>query len=58
MADRIDVDVTGKSKYQVADEMARHILYTVERKAGITRNDYLKAVEQCLYVLNGGPAPG
>ncbi len=58
MADKLDVEVTGKSKFQVAEEMARYILHSIERKQSITRNDYLKAVEQSLYVLSGGSAPG
>lgn len=58
MAERLDVEVTGKSKFQVAEEMARYILFSIEKKSGnVTRKEYLKAVEQSLYVLSGGPAP-
>jgi len=58
VADKLDVEVTGKSKFQVAEEMARYILFSIEKKSGnVTRKEYLKAVEQSIYVLGGGPAP-
>ena len=56
MADRIDVEVTGKSKYEVAYDMARLILVTLENKEhykGVNRQDYLMAVYQSIAVLNG-----
>jgi hypothetical protein len=56
MADKIDVDVTGKSKYEVAQEMTRTILWTIERKEhfqGVTRQEYLTTVLQCVTALNG-----
>lgn len=56
MADKIDVEVTGKSKAQVAQEMARLILVTLEKKGahfdGVTRKEYLKTVAQCVDALN------
>jgi hypothetical protein len=54
MADRLDVDVTGKSKYQVAQEMAMTILVNIENKkfSEIKRLDYLEAVYQSMRVLN------
>ena len=33
IADHIDVDVTGKSKFEVAEEMAYHILINMEKKS-------------------------
>ena len=55
MADKVDVEVTGKSKYEVAHEMAMQILLTVEsRKWGsFNRADYLKAHYDALMVLEG-----
>jgi hypothetical protein len=56
VADKIDVDVTGKSKYEVAQDMARIILITLEQKPhyqGVTRKEYLRAVAQSIDALNG-----
>jgi hypothetical protein len=56
MADKIDVEVTGKSKYEVAYDMARLILTTLESKEhykGVTRQEYLMAVYQSIAALNG-----
>lgn len=55
MADKIDVDVTGKSKYEVAADMARLILITIEDKnwKDISRKDYLAAVAQSIDALGG-----
>jgi hypothetical protein len=60
VADKIEVEVTGKSKSEVAYEMARLILSTLENKdryKDVTRNEYLKTVAQCVDALNGiGPS--
>ena len=59
MAETVQVEVTGKSKAEVAQEMARLIFVVMERKTnfqGVTRNEYLKTVVQCVDALNGvGP---
>ena len=60
MAEKIEVEVTGKSKSEVAYEMARLIYVTLEQKShyhGVTRNEYLKTIAQCVDALNGIP-PG
>lgn len=55
MADKIDVDVTGKSKYEVAQMMAIQILFSVEGKDWKTmkRADYLNAVADSIEALSG-----
>jgi hypothetical protein len=56
MADKIDVDVTGKSKYEVAQGMAYDILFRIEEKNGwkaISRADYLNAVVDSMLALAG-----
>ena len=55
MADKLDVEVTGKSKYEVAHLMATQILFSVENKKwdGITRQEYLKAHYDALRALEG-----
>jgi hypothetical protein len=56
MADRIDVEVTGKSKSEIAYQMAHLILVTLEQKPhyqGVTRKEYLSTVAQCVDALNG-----
>ncbi|MEZ0061437.1 hypothetical protein ABIF26_006980 [Bradyrhizobium elkanii] len=55
MADRIDVDVTGKSKYEVAHEMARYILLNLESREtkSIKRHEFLHLVADCIDTLNG-----
>ncbi|KYK47670.1 hypothetical protein A1D31_30100 [Bradyrhizobium liaoningense] len=60
LADKVNVELGGKSKYEVARQMADTILFSIEGKRmdGITRKEFLKAVEDCMTVLNGGSAPG
>jgi hypothetical protein len=54
VADKLDVQVTGKSKYEVAHEMAINILTVMEKKkyADITRKEYLTAVSQAIDALH------
>jgi hypothetical protein len=58
MADPIDVDVTGKSKFEVAEEMAHHILMNMEKKSWetVTREEYLHLIADCIDVLSGEKA--
>jgi hypothetical protein len=55
MADKIDVQVTGKSMAEVAHTMAHHILVAIERKnwTEISRKDYLNAHAQSVEALRG-----
>jgi hypothetical protein len=55
VAENLNVQVTGKSKYEVAHEMAIQILVSVEGKnwSTIKREDYLKAHYDALVVLDG-----
>jgi hypothetical protein len=56
MADKIDVDVTGKSKYEVAQGMAYDILFRIEEKNGwkaASRTEYLNAVVDSIQALSG-----
>ncbi|SRR5579871_599447 len=55
MADHIDVDVTGKSKFEVAEEMAYHILINMEKKSWetVTREEYLQLIADCIDALSG-----
>ncbi|SIO06458.1 hypothetical protein SAMN05443247_01731 [Bradyrhizobium erythrophlei] len=56
MADEIDVEVTGKSKFEVAQGMAFDILFRIEKKNGwesVSRADYLNAVVDSIYALGG-----
>lgn len=59
MAESLQVEVTGKSKSEVAQEMARLIHVVLEQKPnfqGVSRTEYLKTVVQCVDALNGiGP---
>lgn len=54
MADKVNVEFGGKSKYEVAQFMARQIL-ELEGKWGerLTHQEYLTAVLQCIGTLNG-----
>jgi hypothetical protein len=49
------VVISGQSEAQVAHEMAREILVSLEGKSWshITRIEYLKAHYECLMVLRG-----
>ena len=54
MADKVNVELGGKSKYEVAQMMARQIL-ELEGKwdQKLTRQEYLATVLQCIGTLNG-----
>jgi hypothetical protein len=54
VADKVTVELGGKSKYEVARAMAQSIL-ELENKWGpqLTRQEYLKTVLQCIQVLSG-----
>ena len=53
MADKVNVELGGKSKYEVAVRMAHEILFSYEKKSTTTRQEYLKTVWECIHVLNG-----
>ena len=55
MAEKIDVAVTGKSKYEAAHQMAHLILVTIEGKEWkqVNRKDYLNAVSEAIDALGG-----
>jgi hypothetical protein len=57
MSDKVEVEVTGKSKYEVAQEMARLILTVMEQREikSIKRSEYLLAVAQSIAALHGSP---
>ena len=55
MAERIDVEVTGKSQFEVAYEMARFILINMEDRQvkKIKRQEFLHLVADCIEALRG-----
>jgi hypothetical protein len=55
MAEKIDVQVTGKSKYEVAHLMAVQILTVIEKKKleQVTRQEYLNAHADASDALGG-----
>ena len=55
MADKIDVEVTGKSKYEVAHTIAHNIITIVEKKklSETSRKEYLNAVSEAIDALRG-----
>jgi hypothetical protein len=55
MAERIDVEVTGKSQFEVAHEMARFILIDMEGRQvkSISRHEFLHLVADCIEALRG-----
>ncbi|MEH2557594.1 hypothetical protein V1286_005123 [Bradyrhizobium algeriense] len=55
MAERIDVEVTGKSQFEVAYEMARFILINMEGRhvKSIKRQEFLHLVADCIDALRG-----
>lgn len=55
MAEKIDVEVTGKSLFEVAYEMARIILVNVEGRQvkNIKRQELLHLVADCIEALRG-----
>ncbi|MCP3477688.1 hypothetical protein NLM33_46975 (plasmid) [Bradyrhizobium sp. CCGUVB1N3] len=57
MADKVSVELGGRSKYEVAEHMAREILYNLEGKSKATREEYLQAVYISIRALNGLDPP-
>jgi hypothetical protein len=55
MAERIDVEVTGKSQFEVAYDMARFILINMEghRVKSLKRQELLHLVADCIEALRG-----
>lgn len=55
MAEKIDVEVTGKSQFEVAYEMARFILTNMEGRQvkNIKRQELLHLVADCIEALRG-----
>ena len=56
MAEKIEVDMTGRSKYDIAHLMAIQILTVIEKKKleQVTRQEYLDAHADAINALNGG----
>lgn len=54
VAEKIDVEVTGKSKYEVAHQMAVQILTAIEKKKWeqVSRQEYLEAHSQAVAGLD------
>lgn len=55
MADKVEVEVVGKSKYETAHQMALNIITVVEKKklGEVSRDHYLKAVSDSIHALSG-----
>jgi hypothetical protein len=55
MADKLEVEVTGKSKAEVAHQMAIQILFSVESKkwGQFSRTEYLNAHADAVDALQG-----
>lgn len=55
MSEKIEVEVTGKSKYEVAHQMAHNIITLIDKKkiSEVSRQHYLQAVSESTTVLNG-----
>jgi hypothetical protein len=55
MAERIDVEVTGKSQFEVAHDMAKFILINMEARQvkRIKRQEFLHLVADCFEALRG-----
>jgi hypothetical protein len=55
MAERIDVEVTGKSQSEVAYEMARFILINMEGRQvkNVKREEFLHLIADCIEALRG-----
>jgi hypothetical protein len=55
MADKLEVEVTGKSKYEVAHNVAINILTILEKKklSDVTRKEYLHTVADAIDALHG-----
>ena len=55
MAEKLEVEVTGKSKYEIAHLMAYNIVTVIDKKklSEISRREYLKAVADSVQALQG-----
>ncbi|MDE5440834.1 hypothetical protein FXV83_14680 [Bradyrhizobium hipponense] len=55
MAEKIDVEVTGKSQFEVAYDMARFILVNMESRQvkSVKREEFLHLVADCIDALRG-----
>jgi hypothetical protein len=55
VAEKIEVDMTGRSKYDIAHLMAVQILTVIEKKKleQVTRQEYLNAHGDAIMALNG-----
>jgi hypothetical protein len=55
MAEKIDVEVAGKSQFEVAYEMARFILIDMEGREvkSVKRPEFLHLVADCIEALRG-----
>lgn len=55
MAEKINVEVTGKSQFEVAYEMAKFILVNMEGRQvrNIKRQELLHLVADCIEALRG-----
>ncbi|NOJ50097.1 hypothetical protein [Bradyrhizobium archetypum] len=55
MAERSDVQATGKSQFEVAYEMAKFILINMEGRQvkSIKRHEFLHLVADCVEALRG-----
>jgi hypothetical protein len=51
--EKIEVEVIGKSRYEIAHRMAMNILTVIEgyKLADVTREQYLSTVTQCVNAL-------
>jgi hypothetical protein len=56
VAEKIEVDMTGRSKYDIAHLMAVQILTVIEKKKleQVSRTEYLNAHADAIIALNGG----
>ena len=56
MAEKIEVDMTGRSRYDIAHLMAIQILTVIEKKKleQVSRTEYLNAHADAIKALNGG----
>jgi hypothetical protein len=55
MAETTEVQVTGRSKYEMAHQMAIQIITAIEGKSlqNVNRMEYLRAHHDCIQVLSG-----
>ena len=53
MAEQIDVEVTGKSKYEIAHQIALNIWHAQQKKVGDDPKEYLNTVVDAIDALGG-----